>query len=61
MASELLIALALVLVIEGLLPFISPSGYRSAVEQLSSLPDQSLRGFGLILMLFGVVLLYVFH
>jgi len=59
--TELLVALALVLVIEGLLPFISPSAYRSAVEQLSKLPDQSLRSFGLVMMLLGVVLLYVFH
>ena len=61
MGTNLLIALALVLVIEGLLPFISPRSYRSAVEQLSSLPDQSLRGFGLAMMVLGVVLLYVFH
>jgi len=59
--SELWVALALVCVIEGLLPFVSPSGYRSAVEQLSRLPDNNLRVFGLVLMVFGVALLYIFH
>lgn len=61
MSTELLVALALVLVIEGLLPFISPKSYRSAAEQLGRLPDQSLRMFGLALMVLGVILLYVFH
>ncbi len=61
MASEIWVALALVCVIEGLLPFISPRGYRSAAEQLSRLPDRSIRIFGLCLMLLGVGLLYAFH
>lgn len=61
MATELWVALALVLVIEGLLPFISPGAYRSMVEQLGQLSDRHLRGFGLAMMLFGVLLLYIFH
>ena len=61
MGSELWVALALVCVIEGFLPFVSPRGYRSTVEQLGKMPDQSLRTFGLGLMLFGVALLYIFH
>lgn len=59
--TELMVALALVLVIEGILPFVSPQSYRRTVEQLGKLPDQSLRTFGLMMMVFGVVLLYVFH
>ena len=36
-------ALALVLVIEGLLPFVSPQRWRRAVAELSQLPDSQLR------------------
>ena len=59
MAGELLAAIALVCVIEGLLPALSPRSYRRAVAQLASLPDGTIRNFGLGLMVLGVVLLYV--
>ena len=40
-------AVALVLVIEGLLPFVSPAGWRRAFTQLLLLRDGQLRFFGL--------------
>lgn len=52
-------ALALVLVIEGILPFINPQGYKSTMMQMIQFPDKSLRLIGLGSMLFGVVLLYL--
>ena len=55
--SELLTALALVLVIEGLLPFASPALYRAAVETLASVSPAQLRVGGLCSMLAGVLLL----
>ena len=61
MYSELLTALALVLVIEGLLPAISPAAYKRTVAQLAMLADGSIRNVGLGLMLFGVVMLYIVH
>ncbi|MGV6816621.1 MAG: DUF2065 domain-containing protein [Thiotrichales bacterium] len=57
--SDLWAAFALVLVIEGLLPFISPDGYKRSVEQLQSLPGKTLRLVGLSSMALGVVLLYL--
>jgi len=51
-------ALALVLVIEGILPFAAPRQWREMVRQASMLPDTSLRGFGLGSMLVGLMLLY---
>ena len=57
MLSELLTALALVLVIEGLLPFASPVLYRAAVEALADTPPRRLRLFGLSSMIAGVVIL----
>jgi uncharacterized protein YjeT (DUF2065 family) len=61
MMGEILTAIALVIVIEGLLPAISPTAYRKAVAQLSMLPDKSIRYTGLALMLVGVILLHIVH
>jgi uncharacterized protein YjeT (DUF2065 family) len=58
MWHELLIALALVLVIEGVLPFLSPRGMRRAWAQMSSLDDRTLRIAGLVSMLGGALLLH---
>ena len=52
-------ALALVLVIEGMLPFISPKGWRDAMSQAAQLPDKVLRTLGFISMLAGVIILYL--
>ena len=59
--SELLVAAALVLVIEGIYPFISPRGYKRMLAQIHGLPDQSVRMVALGLMVAGVLLLYAFH
>ena len=52
-------ALALVLVFEGLFPFLSPSGWRSTFMRLTQLKDGQLRFFGLTSILIGVVVLFV--
>jgi len=54
--NSLWAALALVLVIEGLLPFLSPSTWRNMFKQLLELQDGQLRFFGLCSMLLGLVL-----
>jgi len=52
-------ALALVLVLEGLLPALNPGGWRRMFEQLLQLPDHQIRTFGLISMVAGLVMLWV--
>jgi uncharacterized protein YjeT (DUF2065 family) len=52
-------ALALVLVFEGLLPFISPRGWRNTFQRLLLLQDGQLRFFGLCSILLGLVLLWL--
>ncbi len=52
-------AIALLLVIEGLLPFLSPSGWRRAFTQLLQLRDGQLRFFGLCSILLGLLLLWL--
>ena len=59
MSSETLWnALALVLVIEGLLPFFSPGRWRRGFGQLMQLRDGQLRFFGLCCILLGLLLLW---
>jgi len=57
--SDLFSAVALLLVFEGIMPFISPKGWRNTMLQASQLPDKVLRSIGFASMLFGVVLLYL--
>lgn len=61
MLIDFLSALALVFVIEGMLPFISPSKWRSTMLRMGLQNDQTLRKAGLISMVFGVALLTIVH
>ena len=56
--QEILTAVALVLVIEGMLPFIGPGRYRQLVAQITRLGDNQLRTFGLTSMIAGLLLLF---
>ena len=58
---ELGIAVALLLVLEGIFPFLNPPGLRRALLALSELNDQQLRFAGLSSMLIGLVLLYIIN
>ena len=57
--QSLLSAIALVLVLEGLLPFLNPSGYKSMLARMRELPESQLRNFGLFMIVAGMVLLYI--
>lgn len=59
MWQDLWVALALVLVIEGILPFVNPGGFRKMLHMASEMDDKSLRNTGLFTMLAGLVLLYL--
>lgn len=54
-----LVALALVLVIEGLLPFLAPRIWREAMRRMAELTDGQLRFIGLGSMVAGLALLFV--
>lgn len=57
MGDDFLRALALVMVIEGLLPFLSPRRFRESMLRAASLDDRLLRAFGLIALVLGAGLL----
>jgi len=61
MTSTLLTAVALVLVLEGVLPFLSPSVWREAFRRMIELTDGQIRFIGLTSMLAGVLLLLLIH
>jgi uncharacterized protein YjeT (DUF2065 family) len=56
----LLGALALMLVVEGLLPFLSPGTWRQVFERAIRMSDGQIRFVGLTSMLAGVAMLLVF-
>ncbi len=57
MADSLLGALALMLLIEGLLPFVNPRGWRRAFERATQMSDGQIRFIGLLSILIGLALL----
>ena len=59
MWDDLVRAIALVLVIEGILPFLSPNSWRQAMIQAGRLSDRALRSVGFASMLIGVLVLYL--
>ena len=53
------VALALVLIIEGILPFISPARWRVMIATVAKMVDRVIRNFGLGSMMLGLLLLYL--
>jgi uncharacterized protein YjeT (DUF2065 family) len=55
------VAVALVFIIEGMLPFISPNRWRNMLAMVDQMNDRVIRNVGLGSMLFGLILLYLVH
>ncbi len=55
MEASIWLALAILLVIEGLLPFLSPTSWRKAFEQALRLSDGQIRFFGLCSVVLGLL------
>jgi uncharacterized protein YjeT (DUF2065 family) len=59
MGAHLLAALGLMLILEGLMPLVSPPQWREAMRRIAALRDGQLRFMGLAATLTGVVLLAI--
>ena len=59
MSKIFLTAFALVLIIEGVLPFLLPNVWREAFRRLTEMSDGQVRFLGLTSMVAGVLLLYL--
>ena len=55
MEASIWLALALVLVFEGVLPFLSPTNWRKAFEQALKLSDGQIRFFGMCSVVLGIL------
>ena len=56
--ADLFAGLAFYLILEGLLPFATPQGWRRGLASLARLDDKQLRTFGLVIVVAGLVLLF---
>ena len=61
MKTGLLAALALMLVLEGVLPFLAPAIWRETFRKMTEMSDGQLRFVGLTSMLGGLLLLYLMN
>ena len=61
MVNDLWAALGLMLVLEGVLPFLSPDRLRQALIHMVRLNDRTLRLGGLVSMVAGLIVLYLFR
>ena len=55
--NDLFTAIALMLIFEGILPFLNPDRYRNMLEMMEKISNSQLRSMGLIVMAVGAVLL----
>ncbi|WP_305073370.1 DUF2065 domain-containing protein [Propionivibrio sp.] len=61
MTGVLLTAFALMLVLEGVVPFLAPAVWRETFRRLIQFSDGQIRFVGLASMLAGIILLMVFQ
>ena len=61
MSDNLLLAFALMLVLEGMVPFMAPNAWRDTFRRLTQFSDGQIRFIGLTSMLVGLVLLMIFR
>ncbi len=60
MANSLLLAFALMLVLEGLLPLLAPQAWKDSFRRLIQLKDGQIRFIGLVSLATGFILLMIF-
>ena len=58
MLKDVATAICLMLVLEGIVPFLSPSRWRSMVEVIATVDDRKMRRIGLLSMTIGAVALF---
>ena len=59
MWQELIVAIGLVLVIEGLTPALNPASFRRGMLMIAQLSDRALRRIGLAAMFGGALVIYL--
>jgi uncharacterized protein YjeT (DUF2065 family) len=57
--TDLVAALAIVCIIEGIMPFLNPSATKRLLARMTSMEEREMRIVGLVSMLVGVAILYL--
>jgi uncharacterized protein YjeT (DUF2065 family) len=57
--TDLFAALAIVCIIEGIMPFINPSATRRLLARMAAVDEREMRIVGLVSMLVGLAILYM--
>ncbi len=57
--NDLFNAIALVMIIEGILPFASPSALKKTYQSMQELPEKTLRIVGLVSIVLGLLVLFL--
>jgi uncharacterized protein len=57
--TDLFAALAIVCIIEGIMPFINPSAMKRLLARMASVEEREMRIAGLVSMLAGLAILYI--
>ncbi|MDT8397123.1 MAG: DUF2065 domain-containing protein [Pseudomonadales bacterium] len=61
MWHDLGVALSLMLVIEGIMPFLQPARWRRMVQLMAAIDDRTMRILGFASMMAGIILLYLIN
>jgi len=61
MWHNIVMTLALLLVLEGIMPFLNPSGFLKALRAISQMNEKQLRASGLVSMLVGILIMYMLN
>ena len=46
------------LLLEGLMPFLNPGGFKKVLSMMQDLPDQQIRRLGALMLVVGIILLF---
>ena len=57
--TDLFAALAIVCIIDGVMPFINPAGMKRLLSRIAALEDREIRVAGLVSMAIGLAILFV--
>ncbi len=57
--SDLSAALAIVCIIEGVMPFLNPAGMKRLLNRMAAMEEREMRIIGLVSMLVGLAILYL--
>ncbi len=61
MVTTFIVSIGLMLVLEGIMPLLSPKSWRQTFERLVTMTDGQLRFIGMASMLLGLLILILFH